>query len=149
MGLTMVFAFCVLMNTIEHPGAQATSWFAERDPVSTPARVTRASLIRLDEERIRSARIAIVSSLFLALVGAALLIVGHAAIDPLLQSAVAAREARGVGDLVYTMPDGIFCRHMSIDNMTGEISGGGIERCSGDISRGRRRFPSNFEWGGR
>ena len=59
-----------------------------------------ASRARCDEERAKSGRVVIVSSLFLVLFTAALLIGGHAAIDPLLQSAVDARETKGAGAVV-------------------------------------------------
>ena len=91
--------------------------------------------------------IVIVSSLFLVLFTAALLIGGHAAIDPILQSAVDARETKGTGDVVVTMPDGIFCRHMSFDNVTAEIMEGGIERCTKDIAGNRPRTGRGFAWG--
>ncbi len=105
------------------------------------------SRARVDEERAKSGRLAVVASLFLALVAAALLAGGHAAIDPLLKAAVAAREARGVGDIVYTMPDGIFCRHMSFDNTTAEIVESAVERCRTDIvARDRNRNLRAFSW---
>ena len=77
---------------------------------------------------------------------------GHAAIDPLLQSAMAAREPKGTGDVVVTMPDGIFCRHMSFDNVTAAISEGAIERCPDDIAGYRPRTSNSssnrgFAWG--
>jgi len=51
---------------------------------------------------------------------------GHAAIEPLLQSAEQTRATMGAGAVVYAMPDAIFCRHVSFDNVTAEISEGGI-----------------------
>ena len=84
--------------------------------------------------------------LFLVLFTAALLIGGHAAIDPILQSAVDARETKGTGDVVVTMPDGIFCRHMSFDNVTAEIIEGGIERCAKDIAGNRPHTGRGFAW---
>jgi hypothetical protein len=101
----------------------------------------------MDEERAKSGRVVIVSSLFLVLFTAALLIGGHAAIDPLLQSAVDARETKGTGEVVVTMPDGIFCRHLSFDNVTAEIIEGGIERCANDIAGNRPHAGRGFAWG--
>ena len=40
------------------------------------------------------------------------------------------------GDIVYTMPDGTFCQHMTFDNTTGQISAGGIDRCDPSIGDG-------------
>lgn len=107
------------------------------------------SRARLEEERAKSTTLAVAWSLFLMLIGAAFVFGGHAAIDPLLRSAFAAREAKGIGDVVYTMPDGVFCRHMSFDNMTAEVSEGALERCTTDIARRRPLTAPNFTWGGR
>ena len=111
------------------------------------ARARRPSRARLQEERAKSASVAIASSLFLALIAAALLVGGHAAIGPLLRSAIAARDAKETGDVVYTMPDGIFCRHMSFDNVTAEITGIALERCPDDIAGWRPFAAPKFAWG--
>ncbi len=118
------------MSAADTASRDAGAWFVEADHVSVTALARRRSRARMDEERAKSGRVVIVSSLFLVLFTAALLIGGHAAIDPLLQSAVDARETKGTGEVVWTMPDGIFCRHMSFDNVTAEITEGGIERCT-------------------
>jgi hypothetical protein len=95
----------------------------------------------------RDARVVIVSSIFVVLLAATLLIGGHAAIDPLFQSADDdSRDARSSGDVVYTMPDGVFCRHVVYDNVTGEQTGGSIQRCETDILRGRERSNRQFSW---
>lgn len=54
------------------------------------------------------------SSLLLVIAAVAFLIGGHAAIDPLLQSAIAAREAKDIGKLAYTTPEGVFRRAPSV-----------------------------------
>ena len=128
------------MSAADKVSRDAGAWFVEADHVSVTALARRRSRARMDEERAKSGRVVIVSSLFLVLFTAALLIGGHAAIDPLLQSAVDARETKGTGDVVVTMPDGIFCRHMSFDNVTAEITEGGIERCT---ERHRRKPPAH------
>jgi len=124
----------------------AGEWFVEADHVSVTALARRRSRARMDEERVKSGRVVIVSTLFLVLFTAALLIGGHAAIDPILQSAVDARETKGTGDIVVTMPDGIFCLHISFDNVTAEIVEGGIERCTKDIAGNRPRTGRGFAW---
>jgi hypothetical protein len=143
--------FYDVMSTSNQQSIKVGSWFSGPDRVKAPVRTARLLRTRQDEERVRSGRIAIVSSLFLALVAAALVVGGHAVIDPLLQSAVETREANGSGDVVYAMPDGIFCRRVSVDNVTAEISGGGVERCPSGIARDHPRAaaPRNFDWGGR
>jgi hypothetical protein len=134
------------MSAAEHAGKQAGAWFVEADHVSVTALARRRSRARLDEERAKSGRIVVVWSLFLVLLAAALLVGGHAAIDPLLQSAVAAREAKGASAVVFAMPDGIFCRHLSFDNVTAEITEGAIERCGNGIAGNRPRSSRGFAW---
>ena len=135
------------MSAADTVSRDAGAWFVEADHVSVTALARRRSRARMDEERAKSGRVVIVSSLFLVLLTAALLIGGHAAIDPILQSAVDARETKGTGDVVVTMPDGIFCRHMSFDNVTADIVEGGIERCTKDIAANRPRTGRGFAWG--
>lgn len=109
--------------------------------------------MRQDEQHAKTARVAVVLTLFLVLLAAALLVGGRAFIDPLLQAAADAREANRVGDVVYTMPDGTFCRHLSFDNTTAELTGGTVERCAPDRSieqsTGRARATMGFAWGSR
>jgi len=134
------------MSAAEKVGWDAGAWFVEADHVSVTALARRRSRARMDEERAKSGRVVIVSSLFLVLFTAALLVGGHAAIDPLLQSAVNARQTKGTGEVVVTMPDGIFCRHLSFDNVTAEITEGGIERCTKDIAGNRPHTGLGFAW---
>ena len=134
------------MSAADSASREAAAWFVEADHVSVTALARRRSRARIDEERAKSGRIVIVASLFLVLLAAALLVGGHAAIDPLLQSAAAAREAKGAGAVVYTMPDGIFCRHVSFDNVTAEITEGAIQRCGNDIAGNRPRSNRGFAW---
>src|SRR6202045_4814834 len=110
-----VLSFYGGMSAADTASRDAGAWFVEADHVSVTALARRRSRARMDEKRTKSGRVVIVSSLFLLLFTAALLIGGHAAIDPLLQSAVDARETRSAGEVVVTMPDGIFCRHLSFD----------------------------------
>ena len=100
----------------------------------------------LDEKRATFAHIIIASSLFLVLLATGFGFSGHAAIDPLPRSAVAAREAKAAGEVVYTMPDGVYCRHVLFDNATAEITMSHIERCKGDILSEQRRTASGFAW---
>jgi hypothetical protein len=122
---------------------QAAAW----SPDSPTGQAKRPSHARFAVEREKSVSVVIVSSVFLVLIAATLLIGGHAAIGPLLQSAMEAREAKGEGDVVFTMPDGIYCRHMSFDNTTATVSEGTVEHCGGDEVI-RPRSPTNraFSW---
>ena len=134
------------MSTADTASRDAGAWFVEADHASITALARRRSRARMDEERAKSGRVVVVSSLFLVLFTAALLIGGHAVIDPILQSAMNARETKGTGEVVVTMPDGIYCRHMSFDNVTAEIVESGIERCTNDIAGIRPRTGRGFGW---
>jgi hypothetical protein len=140
------------MSVTDRAAPEAGAWFVEADHVSVTALARRRWRARLYDERVKSGRVIIVSALFLTVLAATLMVGGHAAIDPFLQSAMAAREPKGTGDIVMTMPDGMFCRHMSFDNVTAQIREGAIEPCPDDIiiARNRARGSSRgFAWGAR
>jgi len=101
---------------------------------------------RRDEQHAKRVRTAIVLSLFVLLLTTALLVGGRAAIDPLLQDAADGREARRVGEIVLTMPDGIYCRHVAFDNLTGRLSERIIDQCANDISKPRSHESTGFSW---
>jgi hypothetical protein len=139
--------FLLFYGAMSGQGAnpEAGAWFVEAQPVIVLPRARRSSRARFEAEREKSTSVVIVSSLFLVLIAATVLVGGHAAIDPLLRSAMESREAKGVGDVFYTMPDGILCRHMSFDNATGEASEGALEPCAEDIAR-HVRPKQGFAW---
>jgi hypothetical protein len=133
------------MQGPEGASSQAAAWFVEPDRVSASPRARRAPWLRRGDDA-TSLRAIIVSSLFLVLLAGSLLVGGHAAIDPLLRMAIAARDGRTIGDVVLAMPDGKFCRHMSFDNNTAEIIEGAIERCPDGIINEHFRSVRNFAW---
>ncbi len=135
------------MQPTQASGVEAGAWFVEADRAPPAARGSRGSRARIDENRTTSARAVIASSLFLVLFASALLIGGHAALDPLLQSAIQARQAKGAGDVVVAMPDGIYCCHLSFDNNTAEVAEGAIERCPDGVSWERGHSQRAFAWG--
>jgi hypothetical protein len=94
-----------------------------------------------------SRRAIVVASLFLLLVGATMLVGAHAAIGPMLQSAADARATRQAGAVVYTMPDGVFCRQISFDNTTAEVKEGAMHPCRDKIQRIGGRPKREFAWG--
>jgi hypothetical protein len=131
-------------NAGANPGTGA--WLVEANRVSVTARTPKPSRARFEAEREKSASVVIVSSLFLVLIAAGLLVGGHAAIDPLLRSVIEARESNATGDVLYAMPDGMYCRHMSFDNTTAEVTEGAIERCAQDIGSQHGRSAQGFAW---
>jgi hypothetical protein len=127
-------------------GPDAGAWFVEADHISVTALARRRARARLEGGLAKSRRIAIVSSLFFVLIAAGLLIGGHAAIDPILQSTAAERESQGLGAVVYMMPDGIYCRHMSFDNVTAQVTEGAMGHCQGDVGWERPEGTRPFSW---
>ena len=124
---------------------------APADRVGMRAAPRRTVRGRRDEQRAKMGRLAVVLSLFLALLAAALLVGGRAIIDPLLRAAAEAREANRVGDIVFTTPDGAFCRHLSFDNKTAELTESAVARCPEAKPRGNEpaRSANGFAWGAR
>ena len=122
---------------------------ADLNPVSA-ASLKHARQERRGEAKIGSAHVVIVFTLFLVLFAATLLVGGHAAVDSLVQAATAPQQdPRSAGAVVYTMPDGVFCRHVSFDNVTAQVREGSIERCvdDHDISKARARPSGSVTWG--
>ncbi len=101
--------------------------------------------IRRDEARASTLGVIIVTSLLCAVFAVTTMFGGYA-VGPLLRHAAAVRDANGKGALVFTMPDGVFCRRMSFDNTTGEIGPAAIERCSQIAGEGPAKT-TTFQWG--
>lgn len=137
------------MSTGKESATETIDWFVEPDQTGPSEGASEYSRVWRDEKRANSVGLIVTTSLLFALFAAALVVGGHAAIGPLLRRAIATRDAKGIGDVVYTMPDGVFCRHMSFNNATAEVSGAAIEPCRESIRAGREVTVSKFEWGGR
>jgi hypothetical protein len=144
----MAFVFYGAMHAAKGAELEASSWFDSSDHVGVNSRPRRNTWARRDLDDQTSLRAVIISSAFLMLFATATLVGGHAAIEPLLRSAVAAREAKGIGDVVYAMPDGKLCRHMSFDNGTSEMVEGEIGPCPDGVARDMVRARRRFAWGG-
>jgi len=135
------------MHAAEATGRHDAAWFVEPDH-ATKRRGRKAARARRDEAT--STRAIIVSSVFLVLFTNALLVGGHAAIDPLLRLATTAGNTRSLGDVVVPMPDGKFCRHLSFDNATAEMVEGTVEPCPENLVKGQFRSAGRgFIWGQR
>jgi hypothetical protein len=138
------------MRVVKRSSAEAATWFADMDRTAAKSPEKKAKQARLSGDGATSTRAVVASSVFIVLLAATLLFGGRAAIDPFLRSAMAARDARGNGDIVMTMPDGKFCRHMSFDNATASMVEGTVEPCTTDITRdsgGPVSPPGGFAWG--
>jgi hypothetical protein len=117
------------------------------NPAVVARRALRAARSQLAEDRATSTRAAIASSLFLVVLACSLLLGGHAAIDPILRSAMMSHDSNGTGDVLYAMPDGVYCRHVSFDNATAEVAETAIAHCPDDIVREHARRGRGFAWG--
>jgi hypothetical protein len=143
------------MEWAEEAAPQQQSWRAamdsdDADPTPRPRRRPPVRARRAEGKT--SLRAIIASSAFLVMFASTTLIGGHAAIDPLLRSMAKAREAKNTtGDIVYPMPDGQFCRHLSFDNTTAELAESTVGPCPDSVIRNalRDRFHSarSFNWG--
>jgi hypothetical protein len=134
------------MRASQTTRSRANGWWV--DPGFAGALTRKLRATKTNEDRMSSMRAIIVSSLFLMGLASAMLFGGHAALDPLLQSAIAARHPTGLGDVVYTMPDRVYCRHLSFDNVTGDIAESSIGFCSEEIAKEEHaRSGRGFAWG--
>jgi hypothetical protein len=139
----MVSLFYVGMHTVRRVGAKA-ALIATVHPVGGRGLARRPP--RPDERQTKAGRLALVLSLLLVLLAAALLIGGRAVIDPLLRAAAADREAHRLGEIVFNIP-GTVCRHLSFDNKTAAITEGAVEPCAQDQPQANGAM--GFAWGAR
>lgn len=133
-----------MMDMGKAAGRRMIDWRVEADRGISKERGRESERIRRDEARASSLGLIITTSLLCAIFAAAAMFGGHA-IGPLLRHAAAVRDAKGIGALVYTMPDGVFCRRMSFDNATGAVGPAAIERCLQAAGEGAKT--TKFQWG--
>lgn len=135
------------MNGERDIGAGRFDWRVEGERAGADALGHGRSLSRRHEARANSLGLIITTSIFFVLLAATIMFGGHAAIGPLLKRAVGTPSPTASGDLVFAMPDGMFCRHMSYDNATGNLVEEGIVRCP-ERPGGKKSFESpEFKWG--
>lgn len=123
-------------------------WYAHSDQLRRIGHGLHATHASLDDRRANSVALIITTSLLFVLFASALMVGGHAIITPLLRAPAADGEnTNRRGDIVYTMPDGTFCQHMTFDNATGHMTSGGINRCDPDADSGSSGRGTGFKWG--
>jgi hypothetical protein len=141
------------MEFAEEAPVEQPSWFAAADGgnADPPPRRRSKARPRRGRDGTTSLRAVIASSAFLMMFATTTLVGGHAAIDPLLRSIAKTPETRNTGDIVYPMPDGQFCRHLSFDNTTAELAESKVGPCPDSVIRNalHDRFHSgrSFSWG--
>ncbi len=136
-------------STGEPNGAETIDWHVEPDRLDPPLAASRALPRRHAEERAHSLALAVATALLFVLVAGAVMFGGHAALSPLLHHGAAVGEAEGTGDVVYAMPDGVFCRHMAFDNATAEVTRAAVEPCPASIAGAGAPSAGKFDWGHR
>lgn len=143
-----ICAFIPPMGAGKQMSAKAVRWNATAGVIGASSSPYGFRRLRREEQQAKNTRALVVLSLFVVLLAAALLMGGRSVIDPLLHGAAADRQANRVGEVFLTMPDGTFCRRLSFDNKTAEITEGAIEPCNPDRLRGRAKA-KGFNWGTR
>lgn len=134
------------MHADQHTGTRAEWLAAAVNHVGRRSLERWSTRARRDERHAKAVRTGVVLSLFFVLLMAALLVGGRAIIDPLMLAASGDSEANRIGEIVYTMPDGAFCRHLSFDNVTGTVTERTVEQCDENIGR-PKRARTGFTWG--
>jgi hypothetical protein len=111
--------------------------------------VRSRSRSRHHEFQAKALRLGVVLSLFLVLIVAAVLIGGRSIIGPMLQRAMAQpADSYRKGSIVFTMPDGTFCRHLAYDNKTAELTESAVVQCPEARPRGEAAHAERgFAWG--
>lgn len=136
------------MSTGENRSDETFDWYVGPDQGGGEFRAAYVARMRQSVRRTNSLALAITMSMLFVLVSAAVMVGGRVAVAPLLRQAAAAREAQGVGEVVYAMPDGVFCRHMAFDNATANVTENAVERCPNPPAA-VRAGAAKFEWGRR
>ena len=134
------------MSAGKNAATDSAQWYVQAERARRLGHVSHATL---DEKRANSLALIITTSLLFVLLASALMVGGHAVISPLLRAPAVTGNTHNRGDVVYTMPDGTFCQHMTFDNTTGRITSGGIDRCDPDSGRGAANTGAGFKWGSR
>lgn len=135
------------MSAGKRASTNSAEWYVNADHAGRFGHGLHATHAGLDERRANSLALIITTSLLFVLFASALMVGGHAIISPLLRTAPPSSGFNRHAAIVYTMPDGMFCQHMTFDNSTGRITAGGIDRCDPSIDSGAADRGTGFKWG--
>ncbi len=127
------------MSTIDHQPPRKDG----RDP---PRARSERDLRRAHEARIKFWRVLIVSAFFVVVLGGNLFVGGVMVIKALHSATAETAASVRIGRMTFPLLDGVFCRHVLIDNETVETREEKVSRCDGQdpISA---RSSSGFSWG--
>ena len=148
-GDATLLGFAAHMSAGKADNAETMDWYVEPDRFGVPQRTALRSRRRHADERANSLAVAITSALLFVLVAGAFMFGGRAAIAPLFERDTAARETNRTGAIVFAMPDGSFCRRMTFDNATAEVTSVVVERCPGSLDVAGGPTAGRFSWGNR
>lgn len=135
------------MRAHKQASTHSAEWYVQADHAARFGHGPHASHANLDERRANSLALIITTSLLFVLFASALMVGGHAIIGPLMRAAPDGGGVNRSADIVYTMPDGMFCRHMTFDNSTGRITAGSMDRCEPGTGGGMAERGTGFKWG--
>jgi hypothetical protein len=103
---------------------------------------------RAREARIKYWRVSIVSVFFALLLGGSLCVGAVLIVKAFRTATTDTAASTRIGRMTFPMFDGVFCRHVLIDNKTSQTKEVKISRCDGRDAPSNRGG-SNFSWGGR
>jgi hypothetical protein len=135
------------MRAAQRASTTIASWAGKPD--RRRGAVVRSARAQREEQHTKKTRLIIVLTLFSVFLAPALLIGGRAVIEPMVRAAYETRQTDRVGEVVFTMPDGAFCRHLSFNNKTAEVTESTVDRCPEARPRGKNSDTSQkgFAWG--
>jgi hypothetical protein len=134
------------MSAGKHGAADRAEWYVQPDHGRRFGRGLYASHAGFEDKRANSLALIVTTSLLFVLFASAVMVGGHAIISPLEREPAVVGNSNDHGDIVYTMPDGTYCQHMTFDNATGRITSAGINHCDPDLDSGGGGFSTGFKW---
>jgi hypothetical protein len=136
------------MRAVQLPST-IVAWWKKKPVGSRGGAAVRSARVRRDEQHAKNTTLIIVLTLFSVFLAPALLIGGRALIEPILRAANERRQTNRIGEVVFTMPDGAFCRHLSFNNTTAEVIESTVDHCPEARPRGKDAVTSQkgFAWG--
>jgi hypothetical protein len=138
------------MSAGKNSATDSVQWYVQTDHGRRFGRGLHASHAERYDRRVNSLALIITTSLLFVLFASALLVGGHAIISPMLRAPAITANTNNRGDIVFTMPDGTFCQHMTFDNTNGRITAGSIDRCDPGLGGGDTADRgTGFRWGSR
>jgi hypothetical protein len=127
------------MTTIAEPSPHKVG----RDP---PGARSERDVRRAREARIKYWRVLIVTAFFVVVLGGNLFVGGVLVIKALHSATAETAASVRIGRMTFPLLDGVFCRHVLIDNETVETKEEKVSRCDGqDPISGRSG--NGFSWG--